>query len=82
MATEEAEAGTAVALTSYGRPLTAVSSFKFLGQVLSESDDNWLVVIQNFWRARQKWAGQEGANERTLGMFYTVVVPVVLLYGL
>ena len=34
MAAEEAEAREAMALTAYGRPLTEVSSFKYLGRVL------------------------------------------------
>ena len=45
------------------------------------------MVIRKFWRARQKWArllqviGWEGADARTLGMFYTSVVQAVLLFG-
>ena len=56
LATEEVEAGAAVALTAYGRPLMAAPSLKYLGGVISVSDDNWLAVIRNFWRVRQKLA--------------------------
>ena len=42
-------------LTAYGLPLTAVSSFKYLGQVMLESDNKFMAVIRNLWRARQKW---------------------------
>ena len=64
----------------------AVSSFKYLGRVLSESDNNWPAVICNLRIARNKWAhilwvlGQEGADSQTSVMLYTAVVQVVLLY--
>ena len=45
----------AIALITYVRPLTVVLPFKYLGRVLLESDDNWLEVIRDLLRARQKW---------------------------
>ena len=58
MAAEEAEAGVEMAmeLAAYNQPLTVVSSFKYLGLVLSTSDNNWLSVIHNLRRAHQKWS--------------------------
>ena len=50
-------------------------------------DNDWPVVIRNLRRSRQKWVrlpqvlGWEGADMRISGMFYTVVVQLVLLYG-
>ena len=41
---------------------------------------------RNLWRARVKWGwlakilGREGADERTVGVFYVVVVQAVLLF--
>ena len=86
LGTEEVEAGVSVALTACGRPLTEVPSFKYLGRILSVSDDDWPVVIRNLRRALNKWACLsrvlvwEGADARTLGMFYTTVFQAVLLY--
>ena len=74
--------------TAYFLPLKVVSSFKYLGMVLSESYNNCLAVICNLRIARQKWErlswllGREGSYERTSGMFYIAVVQSVLLYGL
>ena len=85
---EEAEVWFLMALTAYGRPLTAVSAFKYMVRVLSASDDDWPAVIRNLRRARQKWAclsrmlGWEGVYSQTSGMFYTAVVQEILLYGL
>ena len=42
---EEPEAGVDIELTTYGFRLWVVSSFKYLGMVLSVSDNNWTVVI-------------------------------------
>ena len=60
-----------MSLTAYAPPLMSVLSFNYLVRVLSESDENWLEVIQNFWVARRKWVrlswaiGQEGGDART-----------------
>ena len=68
MAEEEAEVGAAMAITTYGHPLTEVSSFKSLVQVLLVSENVWQLVIWNLCRARQKWLwrsrviGKEGAD--------------------
>ena len=53
---EEAEAGAVVALTAYVRPLTVVSSFKYLGRVLVASDNDYPTVIRKLRRSRHKWA--------------------------
>ena len=77
----------AVALTAYSCPFTAVPSLKYLGRVMLESYNDWPEVTQNLQRVRQKWVhllqvlGQERVDARTSGMFYSVVVLVVLLYG-
>ena len=53
LAAEEAEAGEVMALTTYDRPLTAVLSFKYMGRVLSSSDDNWPEAIRTLRRAQK-----------------------------
>ena len=61
-----------MALIAYCCTLMVVSYFKYLGRVLSASDNDWLAVILSFWRAQQKRAqplrvlGQEGEDARML----------------
>ena len=70
----------------YGTHLRAVSSFQYLVQTLSSSEDNWPVVQWNLCRAQVKWGrlvkifGREGADRRTVGMFYVMVVHAVFLF--
>ena len=72
---------------AYGTPLTEVSSFRYLGQTLSSTDDNWSEVERNLRRARVKWGRManilviEVADKRMVGKFYVVVVQAVLLFG-
>ena len=37
---------------AYGRPLTLVTSCKFLVWILVVLDDEWPVVVVNFWKAQ------------------------------
>ena len=75
------------AFLAYGTPLTAVTSFRYFGQMLSSSNGDWPAVEQNLWRVRGKWGQlakvlvREGADSRTVGRFYVVTVQVVLLFG-
>ena len=72
---------------AYGRPLVAVSEFKYLARVLKDSDDNWPVVVGNLRKARKRWErmlgilGCEGEYPRTYGNFYKAVVQATLLFG-
>ena len=76
-----------MALTTYIRPRTSVSPFKYLGGVLLDSDDNCTALIRNLRRASKIWERLfqvfvcEGEDERSLGMFYIVVIQGVLIYG-
>ena len=80
--------GANMALTTYNSPLSVILSFKLLGRVLSTSDDNWPEVICNVRREQHKWVqllwvlGQKGADMWTLGVLYTEVFQMLLLYGL
>ena len=75
-----------MALTAYGRPLTKVSSFKYLRWFMSAPDNAWPEVIWNLQRERHKWAYLSQLIKRDWedtwmsGFFYTMVVQVVLLY--
>ena len=73
---EEVREGKERDITAYGIPLALVTSFKYLGSVLSTSDDNCPAVVHNLWRAHQKWArlsrvlSREGSDARTLGRIF------------
>ena len=45
LAEEEAQEGTDRAITDYGYPLSQVTSFNYLGQVLSAEDNDWTEVV-------------------------------------
>ena len=86
LAEEELRAGTESAITDYGFYLSQVTSFKYLGRVLAAEDKNLPALVHNLRRAIQKWAWmtriliREGADYRTLGSIYLVVVQSVMLY--
>ena len=41
---------------AHGRTLVAVAEFKYLGRVLTASDENWLEVVDNLRKAWKRWA--------------------------
>ena len=65
-----------------------LTSFRYLGQVISEADKNWPAVISKFSRARAvwKWMTQilirEGAALWVSGLFFKAVVQAVIFFGL
>ena len=71
-----------------GRPLAKVTSFKYLGRVLTEVDENWPAVVENLWKARKSWPrmerilGLEGTSPQVFWVFFKVVVQAVLLFRL
>ena len=70
----------------YGRQLTLVSLFKYLGQVLTASDNDWTVLMGNLRKACMNWAkllrvlGRKVANTWVLGIFFKEVFQMVLLF--
>ena len=73
---------------AYGKPLDTVTSFKYLGRVITAGDDNWPVVTSNLIKAQKSWTrmtrilGWEGEDPRISSLFFKVVVQAVLLFGL
>ena len=84
---EDTEERTERVFLEYWKALLAVHLFKYLGRMLSSSDNNWTEVEQNLRRVQGKWGrlakifGREGADRRTAGKFYVAVVQVVILSG-
>ena len=62
-------------------------SFKYLGRVLTATNDDWVAVISNPRKARNHWSlmscilGWEGENKWLYGIFYKAVFQAVLIYG-
>ena len=71
---------------AYGEPLENVTTFRYLGRVLTEGDDDWLAVVgnlggaQNIWGRLSRILSQEGADPKLSGIFYKVVAQAVLLF--
>ena len=84
---EEARESTERAFKEYGRPLTSVSSFKYLVHILMALDDDWAEVVGNLWKEREKWAWlsrileREGENVRVSGNLFKDLIQAVLLFG-
>ena len=64
-----------------------VTSFQYLGWVISAVDDDWPVVVSNLSRARAVWKRmtriliRKGAELQVYVFFFKAVVQVVLLFG-
>ena len=71
----------------YGEPLENVTAFRYLGQVLTVGDGDWLAVVGNLGKARMSWGRlsriliREGADTKVSGNFYKAVLQAVLLFG-
>ena len=64
-----------------------VSSFKYLGHLLTEDDEYWPSAIDNIWKTRKNWyllywiLVQEGVYTRALGRFYVAIFQAVFMFG-
>ena len=81
------EATSETAFHAYGTKMRAVTEFKYLGRVLTDTDYDWPAVAGNIRKARTSWGrlarilGREGADLKVTRSFYTVVTQHVLLFG-
>ena len=63
------------AFHAYGTNMRAVTEFKYLGRVLTITDDDWPAVAGNIRKARANWVrlarilGREGANPKVAHQF-------------
>ena len=80
MLVEESRAGTERAFRAYFLPLTTVTYFKYLGRKLTDSGNDWQVVVSNLRKAWKRLARmlrnlvREGGDLRTSRTFSNVVV--------
>ena len=67
--------------------MEAVSEFRYIGRLLTATDDDWPAVAGNIKKARGSWGrlawvlGREGADPKVSHNFYTAVTQQVLLFG-
>ena len=63
-----------------------LTSFKYLGRVISVTDNNWPALVSNLARAKNFWSRmlhiliREGAAPRVSGFFFMAVIHGVLLF--
>ena len=87
MTEEEERKVTDREFSAYGRPLDMVTSFQYLGRVISGADNNWPVVVRNLSWARAVWKRttriliREGEETRASGFFFKAVAQAVLIFG-
>ena len=87
LATEEERAVTSRAFSAYERPLEMVNSFRYLGRVISEADNNWPAEIRNLakaqavWRRMMRILSREGARLQVSGFFFKAIIQSVMLLG-
>ena len=71
----------------HGKPIEAVSSFKYLGRIITAGDDDWPAVAGNLVKARKSWGrltrilSREGEDKRISGTFFKAVDQQVILLG-
>ena len=41
--------------SAYGRPLDMVTSFRYLGRLISAAEDHWTEVVSNLSQTRSVW---------------------------
>ena len=74
------------AFEAYGAPIESVMEFKYLGRILTATDNNWPAVVGNLGKARRIWGrlsrmlGREGADPKVSRAFYITVTQEVLLF--
>ena len=72
---------------AYGKPMEAVSEFRYLGRLFMATDDDWPAVAGNIRKARVSWGqlarvlGRERADPKVSQSFNTAVTQQVLLFG-
>ena len=85
--TQTETAGGERAFHAYGQPMETVSEFRYLGRLLTATDDDWSAVAGNIRKSWVSWGrlaqvlGREGADPKVSRSFYTAVTQQVLLFG-
>jgi hypothetical protein len=70
-----------------GVELQRVEEFRYLGRMVTNKDNDNKAIKTNIAKARQKWGligrflKREGANPKTMAVFYKAITQSVLLFG-
>jgi hypothetical protein len=68
------------------QPIKTVTTFRYLGRILTSWDNDWEAARQNLYKAKQRWAMisrilmRESAT-RISALFYKATIQMILLYG-
>ena len=72
---------------AYGQPIEAVTEFRYLGRLLTATDDDWPAVAGNIKKSRRSWGrldkvlGREGADPKVSQTFCIAMTQQILLFG-
>ena len=72
--------------SAYEHPLETDTSFKYLGRVISATDNDWPVVVRKLARVKKVWSRilrilrMEGAMPHMSGFFFKDIIHAVLLF--
>ena len=79
LATAEVETTSEKAFHAYGKKMRAVTEFRYLRRVMTNTDNYWPAVAENIRKARVTWGrlarilGREGADPKVSRNFYIAV---------
>ena len=68
LAEADTRENTEQAFEAYGAPIESVIEFKYLGRILTATDNDWPVLVRNLGKVRRSWGrlsrviGKEGAD--------------------
>ena len=74
-------AATERAFNSYVRRVNSVREFRYLGRILTSTDNDWPAVARNLQKARATWGrlarilGREGADPKVSRQYRNCVTP-------
>ena len=80
MSEEEERAVTSRDFSAYGHPLEMVTSFKYLGRVISAKYNDWSELFRNMVKAREVWRSlsriliREGVEPQVYGFLFKAMV--------
>jgi hypothetical protein len=69
------------------QPIETVTTFRYLGRILTSSDSDWAAARSNLTKSRQRWTNisrilaRESATSRISALFYKATIQTVLLFG-
>ena len=74
------------AFEAYGVPIKSVLEFKYMGRILTATDNNWPEVVRNLGKLRRSWGslfrvlGRDSVDPKVSRALYIAVTQAVLLF--